>query len=337
MKLCIVGAGSIGGFIAALLADDGHDVSVVARGAHLAAIRKDGLTLEFEERRISARVEALRQTGRPGPPGLCNSCGEGAVPAGRSAASGDRLLGPETPVVTAMNGIPWWMFNGFGAHDGLVLRSVDSDGVLARFGNRERLIGCVLHIACDVPEPGLIRHSSQNRFILGEPDGTLSSRVADLTEAMKSAGIGAEATTQIQQEFWIKLLGNLPFAPVSMVTGATNDALAADPEIRRLMLDMFDEAAAVGEHFGLRPGMTAEARIDLGGSLVSFKTSTRQDYEQGRPVELDAIVNAVREMGNLAGVDTPTIDTVYALAAQKAAVAGLYRYEGGPEAEKDAA
>ena len=335
MKLCIVGAGSIGGFIAALMADNGHDVSVVARGAHLEAIRNGGLRLDYDGRRISTKVGAsddpadlgaqdvvIVSVKAPSLPGVLPML----MP----------LLGLETPIVIAMNGVPWWMFDGFGAHNGLTLRSVDGDGALARFGNKERLIGCVIHIACDVPEPGLIRHNSQNRFILGEPDGAVSARVTGLVEAMQAAGIGAEATAEIQQEIWIKLLGNLPFAPISTITGATNDVLAATPDIRRTMLAMFDEAVAVGAHFGLRPGMTAEARIDLGGSLIDFKTSTLQDYEQGRPVELDVIVNAVREMGDIAGIDTPTVDIIYALAAQKAALAGLYRYDTGSEIENEA-
>ena len=335
MKLCIVGAGSIGGFIAALMADNGHDVSVVARGAHLEAIRNGGLRLDYDGRRISTKVGAsddpadlgaqdvvIVSVKAPSLPGVLPML----MP----------LLGLETPIVIAMNGVPWWMFDGFGAHNGLTLRSVDGDGALARFGNKERLIGCVIHIACDVPEPGLIRHNSQNRFILGEPDGAVSARVTGLVEAMQAAGIGAEATAEIQQEIWIKLLGNLPFAPISTITGATNDVLAATPDIRRTMLAMFDEAVAVGAHFGLRPGMTAEARIDLGGSLIDFKTSTLQDYEQGRPVELDVIVNAVREMGDIAGIDTPTVDIIYALAAQKAALAGLYRYDTGSEFENEA-
>ena len=334
MKLCIVGAGSIGGFIAALMADNGHDVSVVARGAHLEAIRNGGLRLDYDGRRISTKVGAsddpadlgaqdvvIVSVKAPSLPGVLPML----MP----------LLGLETPIVIAMNGVPWWMFDGFGAHNGLTLRSVDGDGALARFGNKERLIGCVIHIACDVPEPGLIRHNSQNRFILGEPDGAVSARVTGLVEAMQAAGIGAEATAEIQQEIWIKLLGNLPFAPISTITGATNDVLAATPDIRRTMLAMFDEAVAVGANFGLRPGMTAEARIDLGGSLIDFKTSTLQDYEQGRPVELDVIVNAVREMGDIAGIDTPTVDIIYALAAQKAALAGLYRYDTGSEIENE--
>jgi len=194
----------------------------------------------------------------------------------------------------------------------------------------DRLIGCVLHIACSVPEPGLIRHNSQTRLILGEPNGTMSKRVTDLVDAMAPTGIGAEATDAIQQEVWIKLLGNLPFAPICMITGATNDTLAAQPDLRDVMLAMWHEARVVGLHYGLEPGMTGEERIRLGGSLIGFKASTRQDYEKGRPVELDVIVNSIREMGDIAGIDTPTIDVVYALAAQKAAIAGLYSYEGGP-------
>lgn len=336
MKLCVVGAGSVGGFVAALMARSGREVSAVARGAHLAAIRKDGLRLDFEGRRITARLRASDNPADLGVQDVVFVAVKAPALPGVLPALGP-LLGPETPIVVAMNGVPWWLFDGFGVHDGLTLRSVDGDGALARFGNRERLIGCVLHIACDVPEPGLIRHNSQNRFILGEPDGTVSARTTGLVDAMRSAGLGAEATAEIRQEVWLKLLGNLQFAPVSMITGATNDVLAADPAIRRVMLDMFEEAAAVGAYFGLRPGMTGEARIDLGGALVGFKTSTRQDFEQGRAVELDVIVNVVREMGDIAGIETPTVDTVYALAAQKAAIAGLYRYDGGPDAERDTA
>lgn len=336
MKLCIVGAGSIGGFVATLMARGGHDVSVVARGAHLAAIRKDGLRLDFEGRRTATSIRAAEDPADLGPQDVVIVAVK-APSLPNILPLLEPLLGPETPIVTAMNGVPWWMFDGFGVHDGLALRSVDSDGALARFGNKERLIGCVLHIACDVPEPGLIRHNSQNRFVLGEPNGMLSARVTNLADAMRQAGLGAEATAEIQQEVWIKLLGNVNFAPISMITGATNDALAADPGIRRSMLDMFEEAASVGKHFGFRPGMTGQERIDLGGSLVGFKTSTLQDYEKGRPVELDAIVNAVRELGDIAGIDTPTIDIVYALAAQKAALAGLYLYDGGPSQESEAA
>jgi len=336
MKVCIVGAGSIGGFVAALMAEAGHEVSVIVRGAHLEAIRKDGLRLDFDGRRITATVAASESAADLGPQDVVIVTVK-APSLPQTLPTIEPLLGPDTPIVVGMNGVPWWMFDGFGKFDGLKLNSVDGDGALARFGHRDRLLGCVLHIACDVPEPGLIRHNSQNRFIVGEPNGAMSDRVTALVEAMTAAGVGAEATDQIQQEVWIKLLGNLPFAPVCMITGATNDVLAQDPALREIMKAMFEEASVVGRHFGLEPGMTSEKRIDLGGSLIGFKASTRQDYEKGRPVELDVIVNAIREMGDIAGVDTPTIDTVYALAAQKASVAGLYAYDGGPETGRNAA
>lgn len=329
MKICIVGAGAIGGFIGALMADAGHDVSVIARGAHLDAIRDTGLHLDFDGKRYTTQVTATDDPADLGEQDyVIVTLKAPALPDVLPTLT--PLLGPDTPIVTAMNGVPWWMFDGFGGHDGLRLESVDGDGALAAFGNKERLIGCVLHIACDVPEPGRIRHNSQNRFIVGEPSGGMTDRVRQLVDAMVPAGVGAEATAEIQQEVWIKLLGNLQFAPVCMIVGATNDKLAADPGLRKVMLQMWEEAAVVGEHFGLRPGMTGDQRIDLGGSLIGFKASTRQDYEKGRPVELDVIVNAVREMGDIAGIDTPTIDVVYALAAQKAAIAGLYAYDGGP-------
>lgn len=332
MRFCVVGAGSIGGFVATLMAEAGHDVSVVARGPHLAAIQDRGLRLDFNDRRITASVAASEFAGDFGPQDVVVvSVKAPSLP--DTLPTVKPLLGPETSILVAMNGVPWWMFDGFGPHEGLRLRSVDGSGALERFGCRDRLLGCVLHIACDVPEPGLIRHNNQNRMIVGEPNGTITARAERLVDAMKAAGIGAEITSRVQQEVWIKLLGNLPFAPISMITGATNDVLAKDPALRKVMKAMFEEASEVGQYFGLEPGMTSEERIDLGGALSGFKASTRQDYEKGRPVELDVIVNAVLEMGDIAGIGTPTIDMVYALAAQKASVAGLYTYDGAPELE----
>jgi len=336
MRFCVVGAGSIGGFVAALMAEAGHKVSVVARGPHLAAIQDQGLRLDFNGRRITASVAASEFADDLGLQDVVVvSVKAPSLP--DTLPTIEPLLGPETPILVAMNGVPWWMFDGFGPHEGLTLRSVDGSGALERFGYRDRLLGCVLHVACDVPGLGLIRHNNQNRIIVGEPNGTITARVTELVHAMKAAGIGAEATSRVQQEVWIKLLGNLPFAPISMITGATNDVLARDPALRTIMKAMFEEASEVGQYFGLEPGMTSEERIELGGSLIGFKASTRQDYEKGRPVELDVIVNAVREMGDIAGIETPVIDLVYALAAQKASVAGLYACDGAPETEWNAA
>jgi 2-dehydropantoate 2-reductase len=176
-----------------------------------------------------------------------------------------------------------------------------------------------------VPEPGLIVHTSQNRFRFGEPSGGATPRLAALVEACTKAGMAAEARPKIHTDLWIKLLGNLTMAPCSILTAATNDAMAADPGVRDVMRRMIVEANDVGAKYGLFSDMDIEARIDLGGSLKGFRTSMLQDLDKGRPVELDTIVKAVMEMGRQAGVPTPTIDAVFALAAQRAAVAGLYK------------
>lgn len=324
MKICIFGAGAIGGFAANLLARAGHDVSVVARGAQLDAIRDKGLTLEFEGTRETVKVAASDDPADLGPQ-------DAVFLSVKATALADvvsrlaPLLGPGTVVVTAQNGIPWWFFDGFGPRPGLRLKATDPDGALAAALPAERVIGCVLHIGCTVPEPGLVVHSSQNGFLLGEPSGAATPRLAALVDTLSGAGLGARAVDDIQQQYWTKLLGNMSFGPISLLTGGTNDEIATDPGIRMVCTRMIEEINAVGEAYDLVPGMETGKRIDLGGSLVGFKTSMRQDFERGRPVELDAIVAAPREMGALAGVDTPTVDTVYALAAQAARLAGLYR------------
>jgi 2-dehydropantoate 2-reductase len=323
MRICIFGAGAIGGFAAVLLARAGQDVSVIARGPQLEAIRADGLRLDFQGERLSARVEATDDPAALPPQDyVLVAVKAPALPGvARTIAP---LLAPETTVVTAMNGIPWWFFDGFGAHHGLRLAAVDPDGALAAAIPAARVLGCVLHIACSVPEPGLVVHNSQNRFVVGEPDGRASDRARALVDAMVAAGIGGELTAKIQQEVWLKLLGNMNFAPVSMLTEATNDQVAGDPDVRAVMRAMFDEADRVGRHFGLDAGITADERIDMGGGMIGFRTSMLQDYDKGRPVELDSIVRAIAEMGDVAGIETPTIDAVLALAAQKATIRGIY-------------
>lgn len=323
MKICVFGAGAIGGFAAVLMARAGQEVSVVARGPHLEAIRAGGLRLDYQGKRLTAEIAAsddpadlpvqdyvLVAVKAPALPGVARSIAP--------------LIGPETTVVTAMNGVPWWFFDGFGAHDGLRLKAVDPDGSLAESIPSSRVLGCVLHVACSVPEPGLVVHNSQNRWIVGEPDGSGSDRAKKLVAAMTDAGVGGELTTNIQQEVWLKLLGNMNFAPVSMLTEGTNDQVAGDPDVRAVMRTMFQEAERVGRHYSLDPGVTADERIDMGGGMVGFRTSMLQDYDKGRPVELDSIVRAIAEMGDIAGIETPTIDAVLALAVMKATNRGLY-------------
>jgi len=324
MKVCIFGAGAIGGYVAVKLAETGHDVSVVARGAQLEAIKAKGLTLQQGGMRYHARPKAAADPAALGAQDYVFLAVKApALPA--AAAQLAPLLGPDTAVVTAMNGIPWWFFHGFGKFHGTRFDSIDPAGALSQALPPERIIGCVLHIACSVPEPALIVHNSQNRFFLGDLDGKTSPRLARVVDAMKQAGMEAEARPDIRHDVWVKLLGNLTFAPVSILTQATNDAMAKDAGVRRVFAAMIEEANAVGAHYGLSSDMSVEARIDLGGSLKGFRTSMLQDMDKGRPVELDTIVRAVIDMGKKAGVPTPVIDTVFSLAAQRAGHAGIYR------------
>lgn len=324
MKVCIFGAGAIGGYVAVKLAQTGHAVSVVARGEQLAAIKAKGLTLQQGGTRYQARPKAAADPAELGAHDyVFLSVKAPALPAAAQQIA--PLIGPSTAVVTAMNGIPWWFFHGFGRFHGMSFDSIDPGGTLAKALPPERIIGCVLHIACSVPEPGLVVHNSQNRFFLGELDGQTSERLARLVEAMNESGMEAHARPDIRRDVWVKLLGNMTYAPVSVLTGTTNDLMAADPGVRRVFTAMIEEANAVGAAYGLASDMTVEARIDLGGSLKGFRTSMLQDMDKGRPVELDTIVRAVMDMGRKAGVATPVIDTVYALAAQKTQLAGIYK------------
>jgi len=324
MKVCIFGAGAIGGYVAVKLAQTGHAVSVVARGTHLEAIKAKGLTLQQGGMRYHARPKAAADPAALGVQDyVFVSVKAPSLP--DVAARLAPLIGPETAVVTAMNGIPWWYFHGFGTFDGTSFDSIDPGGVLAKALPPARILGCVLHIACSVPEPGVIVHNSQNRFFMGELDGSTSPRLAALVEAMKTSGMEAEARPDIRRDVWVKLLGNMTFAPVSILTQATNDAMAADPGVRKIFTAMIEDANAVGAPYGLASDMSTEARIHLGGSLKGFRTSMLQDMDKGRPVELDTIVRAVIDMGRKVGVAAPMIETIYALAAQRAQMAGIYK------------
>ncbi len=324
MKVCIFGAGAIGGYLAVKLAQTGHAVSVVARGEQLAAIKAKGLTLLQGGVRYHAQPKAAAEPAALGAQDyVFLSVKAPALP--EVAAQLAPLIGADTAIVTAMNGIPWWFFHGFDRFHGTTFDSIDPGGALAKALPPERIIGCVLHIACSVPEPGLIVHNSQNRFFLGDLDGKASPRLQRIVEAMKQSGMDAEARPDIRRDVWVKLLGNMTFAPVSILTQTTNDVMAHHAGVREVFTAMIEEANAVGAAYGLSSDMSVEARIDLGGSLKGFRTSMLQDMDKGRPVELDTIVRAVIDMGKKAGVPTPVIDTVFALAAQRAEVAGIYK------------
>ena len=275
MKICVYGAGAVGGLIAAWLARSGHDVSVVARGAHLEAIRKQGLRVRD---RVSGSVETFKLGTSPAGP---QDYVIVAVKAQNlTEVQLDKLLGKDTSIVTALNGVPWWFFDrlkfGGGKHR---LESLDPSGQLARAMPTERIVGCVVHLAASTPEPGLISHNMGKRLIIGEPGGRNTARTQRLAEALTGAGFEAVASDAIEKEFWVKLLGNVSFNPVSALTVSTADRLIEDPLIKDYMVGIMREVLAIGRAVGVDAAIDPEARIDMARVLGKFKTSTLQDLE----------------------------------------------------------
>jgi 2-dehydropantoate 2-reductase len=324
MKICIFGAGSIGGVIGGVLAQAGHDVSLIARGAHLDALRANGCTVETGGQTFTVRPDCSDNPADFGPQDFVVVAVKApAMPS--VAARIAPLLGPDTAVVPAMNGIPWWFFDGFpeGGLD-ISLPALDPDGALAAVISTGRVIGCVVHMGSLVPEPGFIRHVADNRLILGEASGGLSDRLQAFAAAFDGTALNATATENLRQEIWLKLLGNFNFAPVSSLTGATNGEIGADASLRKLCADLFEEAAEAGRRIGLEPGITADERTTMGASLGAFRTSMLQDFDKSRPPEIDAIVGSVVEIGRATGTPMPVAEAVLALVAQKARGLGLY-------------
>jgi 2-dehydropantoate 2-reductase len=324
LKLCVFGAGAIGGYLAVELALAGHDVCVIARGAHLRAIQQRGLKLLMQGGEKLVRVPASEDPQAFGPQDFV-ICALKAHQAYDVAPSFAPLLGPETAVVTAMNGIPWWYFYGSGRHDGHHLASVDPGGRQWNLIGPQRAIGAVVDPACEVVEPGVVAHLEFNRFTLGEPDGRRSPRISALSEALVGAGFDAPIRDNIRWNVWLKLWGNVCFNPISALTGATLDRMIGDPALRALCKAMMLETSAVNEALGVEiPTHMMERRLAAAGSVVGHKMSMLQDLERGRSMEIDALVTAVQELGRLAGVATPIIDAVLALVQARGRSLGLY-------------
>jgi 2-dehydropantoate 2-reductase len=317
MKICIYGAGAIGGYLGAQLADAGCDVTLIARGPHLDAMRENGLTLEIGGERKVLQVPCTDDPAKAGP----QDCVFLTLKAHSVLPIVDRiapLLGPDTAVVTAQNGVLWWYFYGLpGPWENHHLESVDPGGRIWNAIGPERAIGCIVYPSCELVAPGVVRHIDSNRFILGEPDGSKSERVAGLARLMNEAGLKAPIRKRIRDEIWFKLLGNVSFNPVSVLTGATLAQMGADAGVRAVIHQMMTEASAVATKLGVRFPMGIDNRIDGAAAVGAHKTSMLQDLEQGRELELDALVAAVSEMGRLVAVPTPTIDTVLALVRLK--------------------
>jgi len=324
MKICVYGAGAIGGYVAARLAHAGAEVTVIARGDKLAAIRTHGLKLIQERGDIVTRPAATDDPAEAGPQDyVIVAMKAHAVPA--VAARMAPLLGPATAVVPAVNGVPWWYFYRLdGPYRDRRLETVDPGGAQWRHIGPERVIGCVVYPAAEVAAPGVVRHIALDRMPIGEPDGSRSERALRLSEMMILAGMKAPVRARIRDDIWVKLWGNVSFNPVSVLTGATLGEIARDAGTRRVVRAMMVEAQAVGETLGVRFPIGVDARIEGGAEVGGHKTSTLQDLEAGRPLELAPLVGAVAELGDVVGIDTPTIDMIYALARQRAITAGCW-------------
>lgn len=335
MKICIYGAGAVGGYMGVALADGGADVSLIARGPHLEAIKKNGLKLLIDGGERVARIKATKDPADLGPQDYVIVTLK-AHQAWEAADQLAPLLGPDTAVVTAQNGVPWWYFHGFeGQYAGQRIRSVDLDDRQWNAIGPQRAIGCVVYPASEITEPGVIKHVYGNKFTLGEPDRSRSDRVVKLSEALEAGGLKAPIALEIRNEIWLKLWGNLCFNPISALTRATLDVVATDPGSRALARAMMLEAQHIGARIGVHFRVDVERRINGAASVGAHRTSMLQDLERGRPLEIDALLTAVQEMGRMVDVHTPYIDSVLALVQQMGRVAGVYPTFPEPKPEDE--
>jgi 2-dehydropantoate 2-reductase len=327
--VCVVGAGAVGGLIAARLAQAGVRVSVIARGAHLERIRAHGLALVEGETRAVASVRAESNAAALGEQDVL-IVGLKAHQLRDGASALAPLVGRATVIVPAMNGVPWWFFHGFGGTlAGTRLASVDPDGAIARALPPGNVLGTVVHLSSAVASPGVIRRGAGNLLLIGEPSREASARLEATVALLRQAGFDAQATRDIQREVWIKLWGNMNMNPISALTASTADVIMDDPLTERLVREMMSEAAAVGRALGIDMGMTIDERFAVTRKLGAFKTSMLQDLEAGRAPEIDAILAAPCEIGDRLGIPMPWSKTVLGLVRQRAMNAGLYRYTDG--------
>lgn len=323
MKIAIYGAGAIGGYLGALLSHAGEDVSLIARGPHLETIRKNGLALDINGERILTNPRATDKPEELGEQDyvIVSLKAHSAV---YIVDAMQPLLGKETAIVTAMNGVPWWYFYGLkGPWGNRIIQSVDPDGKQWHGLGPQRAIGCVVYPACEVSEPGVIKHIYGNRFTLGEASGEKTERVQVLAKTMIKAGFKVPIRN-IRDEIWIKLWGNLCFNPISALTQAKLDTVATDLGTRSVARNMMLEAKQIGEKLGVRFVVDVEKRIDGAAAVGAHTTSMLQDLQLGRPMEIDALVTAVQELGEITGIATPTIDTVLPIVQLRARMANCY-------------
>jgi 2-dehydropantoate 2-reductase len=322
-KIVVVGLGAVGGLIAARLARAGHGVHALARGATLAAVRAEGLALTEGGRTERYPIEVNDDAAAVGAADLLVIAlkAPALALAARSLAP---LLGRHTVVLPAMNGVPWWFLRTDPCNDSETLAAVDPAGAIAATLPLECTLGCVVHLTCSTPAPGQVQHGFGQRLIVGEPAGGASARCDAVATLLESGGFTVERSPDVRRDIWYKLWGNMTMNPVSALTGSACDSILDDPLLRAFMARAMGEAAAIGARIGCPIEQSAEARMALTRELGAFKTSMLQDAEGGRPLELDALVGAVREIGARVGVPTPEIDTLFALTRRMARERGLY-------------
>jgi 2-dehydropantoate 2-reductase len=324
VKVTIFGAGAIGGYLGVKLAQSGADVTFIARGPHLEAMRTGGITLISEGHSVNIKPRLMSDPNDAEPQDyVFVTLKAHSLPA--AAPQVASLISERTALVMGVNGVPYWYFYGLDCPwRDRTIESVDPDGVIWRTLPPSRVIGCVLYPAAEVISPGVIEHTYGNRFSLGEPDGSRSERVQRLSKLLIAAGLKAPVRPQIRDDIWIKLWGNLSLNPLSALTGATLDRLAGEPDLRDVSRTMMREAQAVGEALGVRFAVDIEQRIDGAREVGAHKTSMLQDLERSRPMEIDALLGAVVELGDLTGHPMPMCRAILALVRERARLAGCY-------------
>lgn len=313
MRICVYGAGAVGGYLGAKLAMAGANVTLIARGAHLDALRRDGLTLISGGETTVIPVNATDDPASLGPQDhvIVTMKAHSVPPVAAEIAP---LLAGGGTVTMAVNGVPWWYFHGLGgALEGRRIAAVDPGDAQWTHIGPDNVLGCVVYVAADTPAPGVIGHGGGARFQLGEPKGRTSRRMEALAAALTAAGLDAPIQADIRQAVWTKLWGNLSFNPVSALTGATLGQLGAHDGARAVIREMMVEAQRIGERLGVAFPISVDERLAGGARVGAHKSSMLQDFEKGRPMEIAAIVTAVQELGQVTGVATPTIDLVLGL------------------------
>ncbi len=324
MKICIFGAGAIGGYMGAKLAQAGADVSLVARGPHLAAMRDKGLTLIEEGEASTVPVTVSQDPSELGPQDyVIVTLKAHSVPP--VVDKMQPLIGEGTTIVSGVNGVPWWYFHKIDSPlEGTRLASVDPGNAQWNGFGPDNVLGCVVYPAAEVSEPGTVKHIEGNRFSLGEPDGSKSERALALSKKLSEAGLKAPVRPRLRDEIWVKLWGNLSFNPISVLTHATLDVLCTDPGSRAVVRAMMVEAQEIAEKLGVKFPIDVDRRIDGGAAVGAHRTSMLQDLDAGRPMEIDALLGSVQELGQVTETPTPTIDAILALVRLRGRVAGLY-------------